>query len=112
MQAMVEEHWRTLERPGQVRTFVARLWDADPLLTGTSLFMGALLLASAVGLALDSRQITGAPAWLKPAKFAVSTAIYSLTLAWVFTYLPGWTRIDTVALAILLGQAWSLLHTG
>ena len=39
-----------------------------------------------------SPPLTGAPAWLKPAKFAVSTAIYTLTLAWIFTYLPEWIR--------------------
>ena len=37
-------------------------------------------------------QIGGAPAWLKPAKFAASIAIYTLTLAWVFTYLPEWVQ--------------------
>jgi hypothetical protein len=41
---------------------------------------------------MDSREITGAPAWLKPGKFAISTAIYTLTLAWVFSYLPDWPR--------------------
>ena len=38
----------------------------------------------------------GAPAWMKPAKFAASIAIYTLTLAWVFTYLPEWTRTRRV----------------
>ena len=41
-------------------------------------------------------QITGAPAWMKPAKFAASIAIYTLTLAWVFTYLPEWPRTRRV----------------
>jgi hypothetical protein len=54
--------------------------------------MAALLLPFAAGIVFDPRQITGAPAWLKPAKFAASTAIYSLTLAWIFSYLPAWTR--------------------
>jgi hypothetical protein len=30
---------------------------------------------------------------LKPAKFAASIAIYTLTLAWVFSYLPDWARM-------------------
>ena len=47
--------------------------------------MLAALGASLVGLWVDPRTITGAPAWLKPAKFAASIAIYSLTLAWLFT---------------------------
>ena len=40
--------------------------------------------AALVGMLVDPRIITGAPAWLKPFKFAISTAIYSLTLAWIF----------------------------
>lgn len=99
------------------RVFMSRLCTAEPLLTGTGLLMAALLLPSALGILLDPREITGAPAWLKPAKFAASTAIYSLTLAWVFTYLPGWTRTRRVVgrvtaltflleLAIIDWQAW------
>ena len=76
-----------------------------------------LLAATGVALVLDPRQITGAPAWLKPAKFAISIAIYALTLAWVFTYLPDWPRtrrvvgwITTVTLlleiVIIDVQAW------
>jgi len=66
---------------------------------------------------VDPRLITGAPAWLKPAKFAVSTAIYSLTLAWVFRALPAWPRMRAIVgwtsalvfaieVAIIAAQAW------
>lgn len=103
--------------PARLRAFAARLWTAEPLLTGTGLFMAALLLPFAAGILMDPREITGAPAWLKPAKFAASTAIYSLTLAWIFTYLPGWTRTRRVVgrvtaltflleVAIIGWQAW------
>jgi hypothetical protein len=53
--------------------------------------LGVLALAL-IGLAVDPRTITGAPAWLKPAKFAVSIAIYTFTLAWVFSLLTNWAR--------------------
>jgi hypothetical protein len=33
---------------------------------------------------------------LKPFKFAISTAIYSLTLAWIFTWLPEWPRVRRI----------------
>src|SRR6202008_4604547 len=73
--------------------------------------------ASVVGLLVDPRTITGAPAWLKPFKFAVSTAIYSLTLAWIFGYLMDWPRVRRVVgwttavvfvleVAIIDAQAW------
>jgi len=35
-------------------------------------------------------------AWLKPFKFAISTAIYSLTLAWIFEWLSDWPRARRV----------------
>jgi hypothetical protein len=96
---------------------LSRLWKSDQTLTAAALLMLGALAAFLVGLAIDPRVITGAPAWLKPAKFAVSTAIYMLTLAWVFTYLSEWPRLRrlvgraTVAIfilevAIIALQAW------
>jgi hypothetical protein len=52
--------------------------------------------ASVVGLLVDPRVITGAPAWLKPLKFAISIAVYSLTLAWIFEWLADWPRVRRV----------------
>jgi hypothetical protein len=69
-----------------------QLWQSSAPLTAVGLVMFAAFLVSCVGLVLDPRVIAGAPAWLKPAKFGISTAIYALTLAWVFTYLPSWTK--------------------
>ena len=70
------------------RAVIQKLWTASAPLTATGIFMLAALAVSLVGIWLDPRTIAGAPAWLKPAKFAASIAIYALTLAWVFTYLP------------------------
>jgi hypothetical protein len=73
-------------------SFATRLWRTDPWLTGAALVMLALVPVLLVGLLLDGRVVTGAPVWLKPLKFAISIAVYTLTLAWVFTYLPEWRR--------------------
>lgn len=73
------------------------LWQADRVLTATGLAMLPLLAIFLVGLAVDSRVVTGAPVWLKPAKFAASFAIYTLTLAWAFSYLRDWRRVRAVA---------------
>jgi hypothetical protein len=73
--------------------FTTRFWRASAPLTGVSLLMLALLAACLLGLWLDPRSIAGAPAWLKPAKFAASVALYALTLAWTFQYLPGRRRL-------------------
>ena len=72
---------------------------------------------SLVGLLVDPRIITGAPAWLKPFKFAISTAVYSLTLAWIFGELPDWPRVRRIVgwttgivfvleVVIIDAQAW------
>ncbi|MCR2793841.1 hypothetical protein NQ156_12275 [Microbacterium sp. zg.Y625] len=45
--------------------------------------MVVLAVVAAVAAVIDQRQITGAGVWLKPLKFAVSGAIYTLTLAWL-----------------------------
>jgi hypothetical protein len=95
----------------------SRMWTASPPLTAVGLVMLGALGLALLGLLLDPRTITGAPAWLKPAKFAISTAIYSLTLAWVFTYLPEWPRMRRIVgwmtaivfvleVAIIAAQAW------
>jgi hypothetical protein len=81
-----------------------------------SLLMVATLLAVTAGLALDPRVIAGQPAWLKPAKFAVSIAVYCGTLLWLLGFVRGRARLVgvvswTTALglgieeAIIAGQA-------
>lgn len=94
-----------------------QLWRTSPELVGTALVMTVVLGGALVGLAADPPVITGAPAWLKPAKFAVSIAIYTLTLAWIFTYLPEWPRtrrvigrltavVMVLEMSIIAGQTW------
>jgi hypothetical protein len=100
-----------------IRTGLSRLWHTDKLLTGSALLMLGALAGFLVGMVLDPRVITGAPAWLKPAKFAASTAIYMFTLAWVFTYLSDWRRVRRLVgratvvifvaeVAVIALQAW------
>ena len=69
-----------------------RLFQGSVPLTITGLLMIAALAGAVLGLAIDPRTIAGAPAWLKPAKFAVSIAIYTFTLAWIFSLIPEWGR--------------------
>jgi len=98
-------------------TVLARLWRGSAPLTATGVFMLAVLAVSLVGLVVDPRMVTGAPVWLKPVKFAISTAVYMLTLAWVFTLLPEWPRtrrgvgwltavVMVLEVAIIDLQAW------
>ena len=82
------------------------LWHASPPLTATGLVLLAAFAAALAGLAVDPRTIGGAPVWLKPSKFAISTAIYVFTFAAILTQLEGWrlARITgwTTAAASLL----------
>ena len=70
----------------------ATLWRASAPLTVTGFSMLAVLALTALGLAIDPRIVTGAPVWLKPAKFALSIAIYAFTLAWIFSFLDSWPK--------------------
>jgi hypothetical protein len=73
-----------------------QLWKVHAPLTAVSLLMLVVLAACGVGLVVDPRVIAGAPAWLKPAKFAASTSIYGFTVAWFLGYLPDWPRIRRI----------------
>jgi hypothetical protein len=90
---------------------VKQLWKGSAPLTASGLLMIGVLGATLVGLLVDPRIVTGVPVWLKPAKFAVSIAIYTLTLAWIFSLLPewprtrrtvGWTTAVTLVLEVVL----------
>ena len=71
---------------------VSTFWKGSAPLAATGLLMLVVLAGAVVGLAVDPRVVTGAPAWLKPAKFAASIAIYTFTLAWIFSLIPEWRR--------------------
>jgi hypothetical protein len=107
----------SLNRGSRVAVLFDRLWHASPPLTAVGTLMLLAAVASLIGIFVDPRIITGAPAWLKPFKFAVSTAIYSLTLAWVFGWLSdsprvrrvvGWTTaiVFVLEVSIIDVQAW------
>src|SRR5918994_7468861 len=76
----------------RTKIMFAILWRASAPLTVTGFAMLAVLALTALGLAIDPRIVTGAPVWLKPAKFAVSISIYAFTLAWMFSFLEPWRR--------------------
>jgi hypothetical protein len=110
---------RAVQSPAGARAAARldRLWRASPPLTAVGALMLVAACASLVGMLVDPRMVTGAPAWLKPFKFAASTAIYSLTLAWIFGSLSDWPRVRRIVgwttaivfvleVAIIDAQAW------
>src|ERR1700749_4917829 len=71
------------------RSLVAAGYAASPALTVLGFIMAVDFVFCVAGLVVDRRVITGAPAWLKPAKFALSTMI----AAWSFAFCIQSTRI-------------------
>jgi hypothetical protein len=83
-----------------------RAWTANKPLTAVGLAMGLVLVIAIVGLLVDHTVITGAPAWVKPTKFAISIAIYSFTFLWLLSLVDGHQRAVRAvswATAIALG---------
>ncbi|WP_020015396.1 hypothetical protein [Promicromonospora sukumoe] len=91
-------------------SLLVRTVRTNPPLAVTGLVTVVVLLACLAGLVADPRQVLGEPTWLKPAKFAVSISLYSLTLVWFLTYVRGRRRLVAavswiVAAALLVEQA-------
>jgi hypothetical protein len=81
-------------------------WKRNKTLTLFTVFMSIGFVFSQAGVALDSQLITGAPRWLKPAKFAISVAIYTGTLVWLLGQVTVWPTLIR-RLSVLAG--WLLV---
>ncbi len=77
----------------QIRLRFAQAIAINRPLALTVLIMLLAMFAALVGLVVDPRAITGAPAWLKPLKFAVSISIYATTFIWLLSFVQGHRRI-------------------
>ncbi len=77
----------------QSRHIVAHAMVMNRPLALTVLMMMLVFGAALVGLIVDPRLITGAPAWLKPAKFGLSISIYTATFIWLLHCVQGHRRI-------------------
>jgi len=83
------------------RRAVALGYDAAPALTVLGFIMAADLVFCMLGLVVDRRVITGAPAWLKPAKFALSTMIACWSFAFCMASTTIWPRLRRVLDVVL-----------
>jgi hypothetical protein len=69
-----------------------------------------LLLLFIAGLVVDPRVVTGSPVWLKPAKFAFSIGLYSMTALWMLSFVSGHRRmVNFVASVIGIGFVIEML---
>jgi hypothetical protein len=85
-------------------TALAAAFSFAPALTVLGFIMAADLVLTMSGLVVDRRLITGAPAWLKPAKFALSTLIAAWSFAFCIASTTNWPRL-TRALDLILAGA-------
>jgi hypothetical protein len=77
----------------KIQRWLSVVWAASPSLSFVGLMMVCDLVVCIVAMMFDSRQITGVNAWTKPAKFGLSSAVTSFSLAWIAGYLEDWPRI-------------------
>jgi hypothetical protein len=71
------------------------MWSGSRWLTVTGFVMFLDIAISLAGLALDPTVIGGAPAWMKPLKFGVSTSMFCLTVAWMVGHFGRTHRLGT-----------------
>jgi hypothetical protein len=79
------------------KTLLHRAWRTNRPLTILGVAMVLLFLAALAGILLDHRVITGAPAWLKPAKFAISVSVYCFTFVWLLGFVQSRPRLARFA---------------
>ena len=79
-----------------MRAFLAELHRRDPLLSIVGRVHVALAVIFVAAMPFDERTILGVDPWVKPFKFAVSIAIYLLSVAWLLGYVrPAAPRAAT-----------------
>ena len=79
------------------KTILQRAWLTNRPLTLLGVAMILAFLAALTGILLDHRVITGAPAWLKPAKFAISVSLYCFTFVWLLGFVKTRPRLARFA---------------
>lgn len=90
-------HFIRRDRLAAIGNWLGRGFAVDRPLTILGCVMILTLLATIVGLMFDPRVITGAPAWLKPAKFSISVSLYCFTLVWLLRFLNTRRRFVRMA---------------
>jgi hypothetical protein len=80
----------------RIRNACRDAWLLGRPLALLTLAMIGVLALNTLGLLVDHRTIAGDAAWLKPAKFAISTGLYAFSLAVLCRYLQNWRILRRV----------------
>ena len=91
-------------------TLLRTMWQQQRVLMIVTLLHVALIPVVALLFFLNPVEITGVDGWVKPLKFAISGAIYALSIAWIATLLPTtsrWYKLasGTIAVALVVETA-------
>lgn len=86
------------------------MWQQQRVLMIVTLLHMALIPVVALLFFLNPVVITGVDGWVKPLKFAISGAIYAVSIAWIATLLPTtsrWYKLasGTIAVALVVETA-------
>jgi hypothetical protein len=98
--AIPMEQKTRVPKPGiaaALRALLLEMNQGSPWLTVTGLIMLADIALSIAGLIADPTLVTGAPAWLKPLKFGLSTCLFSFTVAFFISRLNKTRRLAAAA---------------
>jgi hypothetical protein len=93
-------HWRRPQAVPPPAELVRRGWRISPLLVVFTAVNAVLLGVALVGLAVDDSVVTGARAWAKPAKFALSSLALGPALLWVYSHARA-SRLRRVGLDVM-----------
>ncbi len=101
------QHISTSIQRFNLRSALKKSFAINSLLTWVGLAMIVTLIGTLIGIVFDHRVITGSPAWVKPAKFAISVGFYSFTLLWMLRFVKGHKRLvsfiaNAIAVASLI----------
>ena len=80
------------------------LFRHEPLMAATGLLLLLSLAVTLPALALDPRLFQGESVWVKPIKFQIALALYTLTLAWAARWVPQ-GLLDSRAYRVFAGVA-------
>jgi hypothetical protein len=96
-----------LNSPLQLQGLLQKLRSVHPSFFVSMILTGVMGIFFVAGIFLDSRYITGAPAWVKPTKFAISVVVYIFTLLWMMSFMDQRKRLVRFLGWVILIMFWS-----